>query len=544
MDAEYRYTFDQSSRKYYCPSCGKKEFVKYIDRHTGNYLPDQYGRCDRENNCAYFLDPYNDGYAKMIQDQERGYEIDPVRWKPSTRPKSIKMKKPDPVFMPKEVLRHTLNGYDENVFIQNLCSRVPFPFEASDVEKVISLYRLGTVTDDYLTDDYLTGATTFPYIDAKGNVRTIQVRLYDEDNHGAGNNFIHAMLKKHHEKKNQPLPDWLIAYYRNEKVVSCLFGEHLLSKYPNNPVAIAEGPKQAIYGTLYFGLPDNPNTPVWLATFNVSSLNAEICRPLTRRNVTLYPDLSIGGKAYYNWCDKAKEIQKRVPGLIVQVSDLLERLATDADRKSGNDLADYLIKHDWRMYRELFAKNTAVSVQSEPPPGTTPDNVQPGRNIDPVQESINIQQKKTKKKKNEHTPDVVETSRNIDPSKSDRIQHTKKEGESIIHFPGEQSQCAGRQKNTSDAPIDRPQSHQKQTTATQPPRTAKAFTNPLNELLIQNPMDPERFTVYPDIESYNLRSVLPKSRPRNEVTPDQLTPVIIDTRVLKVVLEIAKNFIE
>src|SRR5690606_29621803 len=105
FDKKHRFTLDPSSRKYHCPGCGKREFVKYIDRHTGNYLPDQYGRCDRENNCTYFLDPYNDGYAKMIQDQEQGFKIDPVRWKSFTRPKSMKVKNPDPVFMPKEVLR-------------------------------------------------------------------------------------------------------------------------------------------------------------------------------------------------------------------------------------------------------------------------------------------------------------------------------------------------------------------------------------------------------------------------------------------------------
>lgn len=497
---KHRFTLDRSSRKYYCPSCGKKEFVKYIDRHTGNYLPDQYGRCDRENNCAYFLDPYNDGYAKMIQDQERGFEIDPVRRKSFTRSKSIKVKKPDPVFMPKEVLRHTLKGYDENVFIQNLCSRIPHPFEASDVEKVISLYRLGTVTDDYLTDDYLTGATTFPYIDAKGNIRTIQVRLYDKNNHGAGGNFIHSMIEKCHTREKEPLPAWLKSYNKNEKKVSCLFGEHLLSRYPKNPVAIAEGPKQAIYGTLYFGLPDNPKKPVWLATFNESSLNVEICRPLAGRNVTLYPDLSIGGKTYRNWCEKAKEIQKRVPGLVIQVSDLLERLATDADRKAGNDLADYLIKHDWRMYRERIKK---------------------------ISKDIQTDQSTAKSLQN--------TNNNSSPEKAEIITFNNIPEENIksktlpfVGFSDDEIQTHGLQYNAPHVATNRPQSDKKQYTTNQPRKTIEAFTNHRNELLIQNPMDPERFTVYPDIESYNRRSVLPKSRPRNEVTPDQLTPVRID----------------
>lgn len=59
----YRYKLDESSRKFRCPKCNKKRFVRYVDRKTDDYLPIRYGRCDREVNCGYFLDPYDDGYA-------------------------------------------------------------------------------------------------------------------------------------------------------------------------------------------------------------------------------------------------------------------------------------------------------------------------------------------------------------------------------------------------------------------------------------------------------------------------------------------------
>ena len=52
------------------------------------------------------------------------------------------------------------------------------------------------------------------------------------------------------------LPNWLTPYKKNESKVSCLFGEHLLSKYPHNPIALVEAPKTAIYSTLYFGTPE------------------------------------------------------------------------------------------------------------------------------------------------------------------------------------------------------------------------------------------------------------------------------------------------
>ena len=79
MISEYRYIFEKGSKKHLCPNCNKKRFVRYIDTVTGNYLPEQYGRCDRESKCSYHLNPYIDGYAKAIWDQEQGNKTD---WKP------------------------------------------------------------------------------------------------------------------------------------------------------------------------------------------------------------------------------------------------------------------------------------------------------------------------------------------------------------------------------------------------------------------------------------------------------------------------------
>ena len=48
----YRFDFEKGSKKHVCPSCGKKEYVRYIDKENDNeYLPYEYGKCDRKNNC-------------------------------------------------------------------------------------------------------------------------------------------------------------------------------------------------------------------------------------------------------------------------------------------------------------------------------------------------------------------------------------------------------------------------------------------------------------------------------------------------------------
>ena len=346
MNTEHRYILEKSSKKCFCPNCGKKRFVRYIDTKTGNYLPEQYGRCDRESKCGYFLNPYKDGYAKSIWEQEKGNK---TNWKPK-QVKNVNAQK-KVFFIPVEVFNRTLSGYEQNVFIQNLFTRIAYPFEAKDVEKVISMYYLGTIKKGYRA-----GAVTFPFIDVQGNIRTIQVKQFDEQNHTAGTDFLHSIIEKHYTRNSKPLPEWIKLYNENEIKVSCLFGEHLLSKYPHNPVALVEAPKTAIYGTLYFGFPEQPTNLLWLAVYNLSSLNLNKCKALKGRNVYLFPDLSKDGKAFELWNNKAKEIQSRLQGTYFYISDLLEQKSPQQDKEQGKDIADFLIKQDWQLFRKQDIK--------------------------------------------------------------------------------------------------------------------------------------------------------------------------------------------
>lgn len=351
---EYRYKFEKGSRKHFCPACNKKRFVRYIDTKTGEYLPERYGRCDRESKCNYHLNPYADGYAKMIWEREQKVtEVTKVTVPKQkyffTQPKP--QPEPEPIFFDFDTFKQTLQGYEKNVFIQNLLCRVPFPFEADEVTKIIQLYRLGTVANGYRS-----GAITFPFIDTKNNVRAIQVKQFDETNHTTGTDFLHSIIEKHHTRNNKPLPEWLEAYTKQEKRITCLFGEHLLSRYPNNPIALVEAPKTAVYGTLYFGLPETPESLIWLAVYNKSSFSFDKLKALKGRFVYVFPDLSKDGNTFREWETKAKEYESRLPGTRFIFSDLLEHAAPEADRKEGNDLADFLIKLDWRRFRDLKAK--------------------------------------------------------------------------------------------------------------------------------------------------------------------------------------------
>lgn len=347
MTNEHRYSLEKGSRKHICPECSKKRFVRYIDKETNEYLPAQYGRCDRESKCAYHLNPYLDGYAKMKRGREQGNNRLPRhRFKP--KPKTIKPKS-EPVFFDFDTFKKTLSSklYQQNTFIQNLLSNVAFPFEVDEVTKIIQLYRLGTVASGYRA-----GAITLPFIDIKNNVRTIQVKQFDKTNHTIATDFLHSILERYYNKNSSPLPKWLAAYIKQDKRVSCLFGEHLISKYPLNPIALVEAPKTAIYATLYFGFPDNPDNLIWLAVYNKSSFSIDKLKVLRGRDIYTFPDLSKDGNTFNEWQEKAKTIEGKLPGTKFIFSDLLEQLAPESDRFNGNDLADYLIKQDWRLFRK------------------------------------------------------------------------------------------------------------------------------------------------------------------------------------------------
>jgi hypothetical protein len=224
----------------------------------------------------------------------------------------------------------------------------------------VQLYKLGTVANGYRT-----GAITFPYIDINGNIRAVQVKQFDEQNHTTGTDFLHSIIEKHHTRNNTPLPDWLQAYIHQEKRVSCLFGEHLLSKYPQNPVALVEAPKTAVYGTLYFGAPETPNGLIWLAVYNKSSFSFDKLKALKGRFVYVFPDLSKDRQTFNEWQSKAKDFESRLSGTRFIFSDLLEQLAPDRDKENGNDLADYLIKQDWQLFRKKNVKNLTESTEHQ-----------------------------------------------------------------------------------------------------------------------------------------------------------------------------------
>lgn len=307
----FRYVLEKKGRKHNCPSCGKRRYRRFVDLETNSLIPEIYGRCDRENNCTYFLDPYTDGYAKRESKGFQGWNTP----RPTRRPRPVII---PTSYIPREKMEVSLRDYDNNNFALFLKNLNP---ELQNV--VIRRYNIGT-------SKRWDGATIFWQVDISGKVRTGKIMLYSPE--------TGKRVKEPH-----PHFSWAHTQIENFQLKQCLFGEHLL-KGNNNPVAIVESEKTAIVASTYF-----PKF-IWLACGGLSNLSPEKCQVLKGRNVVLFPDLN----AFEKWNEKAEILRKEVRDIKITVSKLLEEKCNSEDREKGLDIADYLISHTPK--NEFFLK--------------------------------------------------------------------------------------------------------------------------------------------------------------------------------------------
>lgn len=303
--SKFRHTLDKGSKKHICPSCGKKTFVLYIDQQTGDYLPERFGRCDREEKCGHWERPNKE--EAFLQAQKA--------YRPKPRPI------PPPLFVETSHFKASLKGYGQNNFFQFLAMK----FGEAKARELADLYKIGTSSSRW------EGATVFWYIDKEGKIRRGSVMLYN----GATGKRIkdpttgRAMITSYHALTGQA----------ERKPEDCLFGEHLLKKHPSQTVALVESEKTAIVASAFY--PDF----LWMAVGGKAYLNERRCRPLKGRKVVLFPDLSPADSkspAFQDWKGKAGKLADIVKAEFY-VSDLLEKNASETARAEGCDLADYLL---------------------------------------------------------------------------------------------------------------------------------------------------------------------------------------------------------
>ena len=334
--ATYRFTlqpYTGPKSRTACPDCNQPRcFTRYVDTETGDLLPDEYGRCNRETNCGYQLSPYtrpSNGGLSYAASIER-HDLPAVYFAP--RPARAAPVAAPVLTIPPEVYRATLGRYECNELAQLLRRH----FGVGVAADLMARFHLGTST-------YWPGACVFWLIDERGRVRGGQVVLYDNTGHTVKQphrhtTWAHIALIHAHEQHGQSAPAWLHEYAAHGQKSPCLFGLPQLATAPaGQPVAIVESAKTAMLATPY--MPEH----IWLATMGLSLLTADRLEPLRGRRITLWPDAGALGK----WQLKSAEL--RGLGFNVQVSDKLEKMLTPAEHEAGHDLADVLL-NDWPGY--------------------------------------------------------------------------------------------------------------------------------------------------------------------------------------------------
>lgn len=116
---KYKFFLDKSSKKFICPLCQKKTFVKYVNSFTQGYLETALGRCDRESKCGYHVYPKDN---KPIVSFNHIIDI------------------PEPSCHNDPVLSYFGNNHAENQFIIYLLQY----FVLLDVKNAIKKYFIGT----------------------------------------------------------------------------------------------------------------------------------------------------------------------------------------------------------------------------------------------------------------------------------------------------------------------------------------------------------------------------------------------------------------
>lgn len=218
--------------------------------------------------------------------------------------------------IPVDIFKQSLKNYSQNNYVKFLFDS----FGSEVANQLISKYYIGT-------SKHWPGATVFWQIDITGRIRTGKVMLYDP---GTGKRIKKPFVNLiHWVHKALKLPDY--------ELKQCFFGEHFL-RNNTKPVAIVESEKTAIIASAY--LPQF----TWLAAGSKDGLNPEKCRVLHGRNVILFPDLN----GFELWSKKAKELSNITR---FTVSGLLERKATESERKQGLDLADFLVKFPVKAFQ-------------------------------------------------------------------------------------------------------------------------------------------------------------------------------------------------
>ena len=283
----------QKSR-YCCPNCEKKEYTRFINTETNEYLPYEFGRCNRIIKCGYFLYPSQTNNFIFVKNNVVESEIECLDKKVFQIFDKTNIKNPLFIF---------LKSY----------------FGESKIDNVFNLYQVKT---EKFYDNYL---IIFPQIDIDFNLRALKKMKY---NCQSGKR-IKTFFQWHNPQKLN--------------LKQSLFGLHLLnhSEFKKLKIVIVESEKTALLGMLFF------KDYLFLATGGLMNLTKDKLKPLENREVILMPDLSpinSENSAFDYWKNKVDKISSEL-NCSISISNLLEEISSEFEKNQQLDLGDFILEN-------------------------------------------------------------------------------------------------------------------------------------------------------------------------------------------------------
>ena len=344
MDYKYKLALYKGPQsRLVCPSCGRREFVPYVDSETGEILHETCGRCNRESKCGYHLTPSQ--YFQQNPGARPPGEAwnKPPAWFDKRKVTIATAPKPQPTGtideLPKEIVEKTISLKHPS----NLVKYLSTIFDPFIVEELVLEYGLGTTKQ---------GETIFYEIDRKGRYRGGKIIQYNPETGHRVKGTDHPVRWAH--------TDYLRLGYipQGWTMTQCLFGEHLLDKYPDKMVCLVEAEKSAIIGSAF--APDC----VWVATGGKTQMGDKL-DVLQGRQIVVYPDVDA--------FDKWTEAFAKRPYLSAVISTFLEDNCTEEDREAQVDIADLLIR--WKLEHDAAVPSVPSMEGTEhPQPSFRSDN--------------------------------------------------------------------------------------------------------------------------------------------------------------------------
>lgn len=335
MSKDYKYGLEVGSRKHHCPACGKKTFVRYVFTGTKDYVGEEFGRCDRENNCGYHRLPGSDAAAP-----------------------------PHP--LTKEKLPPTRVVFPDPAYVEGIRK-----------DRLTNFHRFCTeqlgIPDSHLEKWGVGGRWKFTAFILANREQVVNVKFVaynpdgkrdkSEGTQGAPNFIPHYLGKAYLrsqkiETDNARLEDWQDYY----KFLRCFYGEHLWD--PSKDTCLVESEKTAVIAAYFF--PDYN----WLATGGNHGMlfeQFEIFYGYTGRIWNIVDNDSAGYKKSktIQWLDRLAAMRLPTgqagnnPGDILSVN-ILE------GRPAGWDLADAIIYDNYRLPERLDAElKNAIDCRQE-----------------------------------------------------------------------------------------------------------------------------------------------------------------------------------